>query len=116
MDPARAHHRRVTGNVWSADGKYIEGSFEGIATWDGKELLMIHDPAKPFPLRFPRSDRPAPYLVAICDALAKTLEHAAGVPARLLLGYAATFDFWWDEVRHAVEVIDGYQGRFKQFE
>jgi hypothetical protein len=52
----------------------------------------------------------------VCDALAKTLAHAAGLKADLLVGYAANFDFWWEEVRHAMRLIDGYNERFHAFE
>lgn len=53
-----------------------------------------------------------PYLQAICRPLIETINHAAGLPANQLAGHAANWDFWVNEARHCLAVIDGYQERF----
>ena len=54
------------------------------------------------------------YIDGICAALVKTLKHSAGLSAKQLAGHAANVDFWVDETRHCLAVIDGYQKRFER--
>ena len=56
------------------------------------------------------------YVEDLARSLVRTLEHAAGLPAVRLAGYAANIDFWLDEVRHCLDVIKGYADRYRQFE
>jgi hypothetical protein len=54
------------------------------------------------------------YIDGICAPLVKTLKHSAGLPAHQLAGHAANVDFWVNETRHCLAVIDGYQKRFER--
>jgi len=55
-----------------------------------------------------------PYVEDISEPLIGTLTYASGLPAQKLAGHAANLDFWIGEVKHALEVIDGYGERFKK--
>jgi hypothetical protein len=63
--------------------------------------------------RFPAEPRVS-YIDGICAPLVKTLKHSAGLPVHQLAGHAANVDFWVNETRHCLSVIDGYQKRFER--
>lgn len=54
------------------------------------------------------------YVEDITEPLVSTLTHTGGLPARQLAGHAANLEFWVGEVRHALNVIDGYGERFRK--
>ena len=47
--------------------------------------------------------------------LVRTLEHAAGLPAARLAGYAANIDFWLAEASGRLEVVKEYPQRYAAF-
>ncbi|MEZ6142732.1 MAG: hypothetical protein R3B84_19395 [Zavarzinella sp.] len=55
-----------------------------------------------------------PYIEDITEPLIHVLTHTGGLPIHQLAGHMANFEFWVGEVRHAFDVIDGYQTRFKK--
>ncbi len=56
-----------------------------------------------------------PYLDDICLALIRVLESAAFHKDRIrLAGYRANIDFWASEIRHALDCLEGYEGRFEK--
>lgn len=48
----------------------------------------------------------------ICNPLIKTLERSTTLPTHQLVGHVANLDFWMDEAKHCLNVIDGYAQRF----
>lgn len=54
-----------------------------------------------------------PYIEDITGPLIHTLKYIGGLPVHQLAGHAANLDFWTGEVKHAFDVIDGYQQRFR---
>ena len=54
------------------------------------------------------------YATDIADKLTETLTRFVTLNPHQLAGHAANLDFWLAEVRHAQEVIDGYNDRFEQ--
>ena len=54
------------------------------------------------------------YVEDITEALIGTLTYTGGLPAQKLSGHAANLEFWVGEVKHALDVIDGYGERFKK--
>lgn len=54
------------------------------------------------------------YIDDICNPLIKTLERSASLPSHQLAGHAANLDFWMDEAKHCLLVIDGYPERFER--
>lgn len=52
------------------------------------------------------------YFVEISKVLAKTLEKFSTLNRYQLAGHVANLDFWSEEVRHCLGVIDGYRSRF----
>lgn len=57
-----------------------------------------------------------PYIEEITEPLIHTLTHTGGLPVHQLAGHAANLEFWVGEVKHATDVIDGYQARFKNIQ
>lgn len=55
------------------------------------------------------------YVEETSRPLVRTLEHAAGLPAVRLAGYAANIDFWLAEARHWLDVAKEYPARFDAF-
>lgn len=53
------------------------------------------------------------YSTVIADTLAETLARFATLNPHQRSGHAANLEFWLSEVRHGVEVIDGYGRRFE---
>ncbi len=53
------------------------------------------------------------YIDEITSALVRVLTHACDGPADRFMGYAANAGFWVEEVRHCLDVIDGYDNRFR---
>ncbi|MEW4570787.1 hypothetical protein AB1L88_23215 [Tautonia sp. JC769] len=53
------------------------------------------------------------YIEEICTPLLSVLRHTAGLPVHQLAGHVANIDFWVGEVKHRLDVINGYQGRFE---
>lgn len=54
------------------------------------------------------------YISDIVCTLVRVLEHTRGLPRHQLAAHAANVEFWADEARHALEVIDGYNARFSR--
>jgi hypothetical protein len=54
------------------------------------------------------------YIDDICNSLIKTLERSTTLPSHQLAGHAANLDFWMEEARHCLNVIDGYAQRFER--
>src|SRR5262249_33605760 len=54
------------------------------------------------------------YVDDICMPLVRVLEHNAGLPTHQFAGHMANIDFWIDETRHCLAVIDGYNDRFEK--
>ena len=52
------------------------------------------------------------YTEDIVRRLIETLSKTAGLPTFQLTGHVSNFAFWMVEVRHALDVIDGYPKRF----
>jgi hypothetical protein len=52
------------------------------------------------------------YSTEISKTLADTLTGFVSLNSHQLVGHAANLDFWLVEVRHCVEVIEGYRKRF----
>ena len=52
------------------------------------------------------------YVRETAESLNRVLQHAAGLHAHRLAGYAANLDFWVGEICHCLAVIDGYDIRF----
>jgi len=52
------------------------------------------------------------YIEDVCQPLIDTLKHTAGLHAYQLAGHASNLEFWMLEVRHALQLIDGYEQRF----
>lgn len=57
-----------------------------------------------------------PYVEDITEPLICTLTHTGGPPAKQLAGHVANLEFWVGEVRHALDVIDGYGERYKKLQ
>jgi hypothetical protein len=53
------------------------------------------------------------YVGEVTNALVKVLTHAADGSEEKFAGYAANRAFWVDEVRHCLDLIDGYWQRFE---
>ena len=53
------------------------------------------------------------YVEDITETLIGTLNHTGGLRVQQLAGHAANLEFWVGEVKHALDVIDGYGERFK---
>lgn len=47
------------------------------------------------------------YLTTLCDSLSKVLDRCAQLDARRLAGYVGNLEFWINEVRHRLKLIDG---------
>jgi hypothetical protein len=54
------------------------------------------------------------YMLDAARLLTAQLEKFATLRPHQLAGQVANLDFWRDEVQHALDVLDGYQARFKQ--
>jgi hypothetical protein len=54
------------------------------------------------------------YIDEITGALVRVLTHACDGPPHRFAGYAANAEFWIDEARHCLDVIDGYKHRFSK--
>jgi hypothetical protein len=54
------------------------------------------------------------YIDDISNPLIKTLERSTTLPLHQLAGHAANLDFWMDEAKHCLNVIDGYAQRFER--
>lgn len=54
------------------------------------------------------------YMSDVCDALTQTLTKTTTLPAHQLAGHAANIDFWVNESKHCLEVLDGYYSRFEK--
>ncbi len=54
------------------------------------------------------------YSTDIADVLTRQLQKLATLNKHQLAGQLANLDFWLDEVRHCLGVIDGYPARFMQ--
>lgn len=54
------------------------------------------------------------YIDDISSAVVRVLTHACDGPPHRFAGYAANADFWVAEVRHCLDVIDGYEKRFRK--
>lgn len=54
------------------------------------------------------------YIDEISSALVRVLTHACDGPPDRFAGYAANADFWVGETRHCLDVIDGYDKRFRK--
>lgn len=53
------------------------------------------------------------YATEISKALTETLARFATLNSHSLAGHVANMDFWLSEVRHCIEVINGYGNRFE---
>ena len=53
------------------------------------------------------------YPIEISKALTETLARFVSLNAHQLAGHAANLDFWLGEVKHCIEVIEGYRRRFE---
>jgi hypothetical protein len=54
------------------------------------------------------------YIDEICQALVRVLTRACEGPPHRFVGYAANVEFWAAEARHCLNVIAGYEERFKR--
>lgn len=54
------------------------------------------------------------YSSEMTHLLAAQLEKFVTLNRHQLAGHAANLDFWMNEVRHCLEVVDGYERRFEQ--
>jgi hypothetical protein len=54
------------------------------------------------------------YSLDIAEVLASQLDRLAKLNPYQLAGQFANVDFWRDEVRHCLDVIDGYRARFER--
>jgi hypothetical protein len=54
------------------------------------------------------------YAINLTNELIRVLRRANELPPHRLAGYAANIDFWMDEVKHRMVLIDGYVARFKK--
>jgi hypothetical protein len=54
------------------------------------------------------------YLDDVCLPLIKVLDSASFHKGVQLAGYGANIDFWVGEMRHAIDVLSGYEARFKK--
>ena len=54
------------------------------------------------------------YIDEITAPVVRVLSHASQLPPHRFAGYAANADFWVGEVRHCLDVIDGYDKRFRK--
>lgn len=54
------------------------------------------------------------YSSDIADLLADQIAKFVTLNRHQLVGHAANLDFWAGEVRHCLDVIDGYERRFEQ--
>lgn len=54
------------------------------------------------------------YVEEITSALVRVLTHACDGPPDRFAGYAANVAFWVAEARHCLDVIDGYDERFRR--
>jgi len=52
------------------------------------------------------------YIDLITEPLIQLLNHNADLPLHKFVGHVANAEFWMQEVRHRLHVIDGYHGRF----
>jgi len=53
------------------------------------------------------------YSTVVADTLAETLARFATLNPHQLSGHVANLEFWLSEVKHCVDVIDGYGRRFE---
>jgi hypothetical protein len=53
------------------------------------------------------------YTTEISNLLAATLGRMTTLNAHQLAGHVANLDFWLSEVKHCIQVIDGYRERFR---
>jgi hypothetical protein len=54
------------------------------------------------------------YLDDVCLPLIRLLEAASFHKREQLAGYCANLDFWVGEIRHALDVVSGYETRFEK--
>jgi hypothetical protein len=69
-------------------------------------------------LRAPKASPAKPrvsYFDGICAPLVRTLEHSACLPVHQLAGHAANLEFWVNEAKHCLAVIEGYQNALNGF-
>lgn len=66
----------------------------------------------PVQVRSVRRIQFAAYTLAVAHELTAQLARIAALPPAQLVGHAANFDFWCDEVAHCLSVIDNYPARF----
>ena len=83
---------------------------------DDDTVYLRAEDVRTYTLAAVREEPVRTYVEETARTLARTLEHAAGLPAVRLAGYAANVDFWLAEVRHCLDVIKGYAARYRQFE
>ena len=55
-----------------------------------------------------------PYVADITEPLIAALTYSGGLRKHQLAGHAANLEFWIGEVKHTLDVIDGYDERFKR--
>jgi hypothetical protein len=55
-----------------------------------------------------------PYSLDIAEVLATQLDQLSKLSCRQLAGHIANLEFWLNEVKHCLEVLNGYRGRFEQ--
>jgi hypothetical protein len=73
--------------------------------WSGCYIHALATRSLPFPA----------YVEEITLAIVRTLEHASFHKGVRLAGYTANARFWANEVRHALDCIEGYQARSDAF-
>lgn len=54
------------------------------------------------------------YIENICAPPIANLERTTTLPTHQLAGHAANVDFWMAEIKHCLDVIDGYPQRFER--
>jgi len=54
------------------------------------------------------------YTDSVTQQLIKVIDYASGLPVHKLAGYASNLDFWVAEIRHCLDVIDGYERRYQR--
>lgn len=54
-----------------------------------------------------------PYMNDVAESLIETLRTFVTLNRHQLAGNAANIEFWFDETRHCLEVIDGYRRRIE---
>ena len=55
-----------------------------------------------------------PYSTEIATVLARQLAKFATLNRHQIVGHLANLDFWLDEIRHCLAVLDGYGPRFER--